>query len=151
MKILLKKFRAQKNLEDTDTIFFKQHHSKGLPADFSYFRCIGLPFQISKNELVQQLIEPERYNIKTYGLSLIFEHGKFSGKAVIKVPAEYCEMILKKDRMYIGKRYVELVQINQEQFESYKFREERQREESRFREPRPYDHERSRRKDSRSD
>jgi len=40
-------------------------------------------------------------------------------------------MILRKDRMFIGKRYVEILQINQEEFESYKFREERQREESR--------------------
>lgn len=39
-------------------------------------------------------------------MSLIFEHGKFSGKAVLKVPAEFTEMVLRKDRMYIGRRYV---------------------------------------------
>ena len=45
-------------------------------------------------------------------------------------------MILRKDRMFIGRRYVEIFQINQEEFDSYKFREERQREETRnFRDP----------------
>lgn len=45
-------------------------------------------------------------------------------------------MILRKDRMFIGRRYVEIIQINQEEFDSYKFREERQREETRnYREP----------------
>ncbi len=46
-------------------------------------------------------------------------------------------MILRKDRMYIGKRYVEILQINQEEFESYKFREERQREQTRSRDTLP--------------
>ena len=40
-------------------------------------------------------------------------------------------MILGKDRMYIGKRYVEIIQIHQEEYDSYKFREQRQRENSR--------------------
>jgi hypothetical protein len=31
-------------------------------------------------------------------------------------------MILSKDRMYIGKRYVEIIQIHQEEYESHKFR-----------------------------
>lgn len=39
-------------------------------------------------------------------------------------------MIMRKDHMFIGRRYVEILQINQEEFESYKFREERQREDS---------------------
>ena len=40
-------------------------------------------------------------------------------------------MILNKDRMYIGKRYVEIIPIHQEEYESYKFREQRQRENAR--------------------
>lgn len=48
-------------------------------------------------------------------------------------------MVLHKDRMFIGRRYIELLQINQEEFDSYKFREEKQREETRnYREPQPY-------------
>jgi hypothetical protein len=49
-------------------------------------------------------------------------------------------MLQNKDRMFIGRRYVEIVPIHQEEYDSYKFREERQREETRnFREePRPY-------------
>lgn len=91
---------------------------------FSYFRCIGLPFQISKHELVEKLIEPERFGIKSYGLIFVFEHGKFSGKAVLKVPAEFAEMILRKDRMYFGRRYVEIFQIHQEEYESQRERED---------------------------
>ena len=37
-------------------------------------------------------------------------------------------MFLAKDRMFIGKRYVEIVPISQEEYSSYKLYEERQRE-----------------------
>ena len=40
-------------------------------------------------------------------------------------------MILGKDRMIIGKRYLEILQINQEEYSSYKFWEDKQREEIR--------------------
>lgn len=90
------------------------------------------------------MVEPQRYNIKTYDYSFIFQHGKFSGKAVVKVPGEFSAMVLKKNRMYIGKRYVQINTINQEEFDSYKFREERQRQESRTKDR----HHERRRKDS---
>jgi hypothetical protein len=130
MKLLLRKLREERAIEDTDVAFCKQHAERELSEDFSYFRCIGLPFQISKNELVQKMVEPERFGIKAYGVSLIFEHGKFSGKAVLKVPSEFAEMILRKDRMYIGRRYVEVSIVSREEYEGYKAREERQRQES---------------------
>ena len=45
-------------------------------------------------------------------------------------------MIIAKDRMFIGKRYVEIILINQQEYASYKLWEERQREETRnLREP----------------
>lgn len=69
---MVRRLREEGGLEDCDLVFFKQHQSRGLTADFAYFRCIGLPFQISKNEIIQKLVEPERFSIKSYGLSLIF-------------------------------------------------------------------------------
>lgn len=75
------------------------------------------------------MIEPAKYGIKKYGLSLIFENGRFSGKAVIKLPSKYDQMILSKDRMFIGRRYIELLQINEVEYTSYKVWEEKQREE----------------------
>lgn len=72
LKGVLNKLRQERVLEDTDVVFFKGHQSRGLGGDFAYFRCIGLPFQISKGEIIQKLVEPERFNIKSYGLSLIF-------------------------------------------------------------------------------
>lgn len=72
LKGLLFKLRQERVLEDSDVVFFKGHQNKGLGGDFAYFRCIGLPFQISKGEIIQKLVEPERFSIKSYGLSLIF-------------------------------------------------------------------------------
>lgn len=72
LKMLLVRLREERVVEDCDVVFFRGHQSQGLGADFSYFRCVGLPFQISKNEIIQKLVEPERFNIKSYGLSLIF-------------------------------------------------------------------------------
>jgi hypothetical protein len=37
-------------------------------------------------------------------------------------------MVQRKDRMYIGRRYVEINSISQEEFEGYKLQEERQRQ-----------------------
>lgn len=88
LKMLLKRLRDEKAIEDSDALFYK--NVKGAEeGEFAYFRCLGLPFQISKQEFVQRVIEPERFGIKHYGFSLIFEHGKFSGKAVVKVPVEW--------------------------------------------------------------
>lgn len=86
LKMLLKRLRDEKAIEDTDAMFYRKF-KEAEEGEFAYFRCLGLPFQISKHEFVQRVVEPERYGIKNYGFSLIFEHGKFSGKAVVKVPA----------------------------------------------------------------
>ena len=128
LKTILKRLKDQKSLEDSDILFWKKHRNTKSTENYSYFRCLGLPFQISKSQIVEKLIEPERYNIQSYGLSLIIQHGKFSGKAVLQVPSIFTETIMKKNRMFIGKRYIQLIQVNQEEYESYKLKEERQRD-----------------------
>lgn len=47
---VLRRLREEGLLEDTDVAFRKEHQAKEESGgEFSYFRCIGLPFQISKN------------------------------------------------------------------------------------------------------
>jgi hypothetical protein len=128
---VVRRLRAEGKAEDCGVVFAREAQGREAGEASAYFRVIGLPFQISKNEIVEKLVEPIRYNIKNYGLSLVFEHGKFSGKAVLKVPQEFGEMILAKDRMFIGKRYVEIVPIHHQEYVSYKVREEKQREDTR--------------------
>lgn len=72
LKMVLKRLREEGGLQDSDVTFFKRHKSGGSVSEYSFFRCIGLPFQISKNEIIQKLVEPDRFSIKSYGLSLIF-------------------------------------------------------------------------------
>lgn len=110
-KMILRRLQADQILENCDVVFMKASKAK-VEEECSYFRVIGLPFQISKNEIINKVIEPARFGIKNYGLSLIFENGRFSGKAVIKLPSKYDQMVLSKDRMFIGRRYIEILQIN---------------------------------------
>jgi hypothetical protein len=57
LKMLLKRLRDEKVIEDTDALFYRQHKATE-EGEFAYFRCLGLPFQISKHEFVQRVIEP---------------------------------------------------------------------------------------------
>lgn len=79
--------------------------------------------------MINKLIEPNKYGIKKFGCSLIFENGRFSGKAVIKVPSKHDQMILSKERMFIGRRYIEIFQINEAEYAGHLAWEERQRQE----------------------
>ena len=55
LKMVLIRLRQEKVIEDSEKKW--QEEGEEL-VGFGYFRVIGLPFQISKNEIIKKLIEP---------------------------------------------------------------------------------------------
>jgi len=47
--MILKRLQDEKMLENCDDAFIKASKAKTDNEEFSYFRVLGLPFQISKN------------------------------------------------------------------------------------------------------
>lgn len=82
------------------------------PISFRYVRLRGLPFQKTKQDILNFL------EVAGSVVLIMNSEGRPSGEAIVQVGSEQeLKICMMKDKMYMGSRYVEIKESSEEEFQ----------------------------------